>query len=96
MSPPLAWTAGPSGTMSYAIALVDMSNSLVHWAIWDIPAATMSLPGNLPTTQMLTTPVMAKQVNFSTGDGYFGPCPNGRRTPTCSRSTPSTWRRCRR
>jgi Raf kinase inhibitor-like YbhB/YbcL family protein len=63
--------------MSYGIALVDMSNSLVHWAIWDIPAATKSLPANLPTTQMLTTPVMAKQVNFSTGDGYFGPCPSG-------------------
>ena len=26
---------------------------------------------------MLTTPVMAKQINRFTGDGYFGPCPSG-------------------
>ena len=37
----------------------------------------MSLPGNLPKTQMLTTPVMAQQINRFTGDGYSGPCPNG-------------------
>ncbi|HVY38057.1 MAG TPA: YbhB/YbcL family Raf kinase inhibitor-like protein, partial [Polyangia bacterium] len=77
MSPPLTWTAGPSGTMSYAVALVDMSNTFVHWVIWDIPPATTMLPGNLPKTQVLTTPVMAQQVNRFTGDGYFGPCPSG-------------------
>jgi len=26
---------------------------------------------------VLTTPVMAKQVNRFAGDGYSGPCPNG-------------------
>ena len=77
MSPPLTWTAGPTGTMSYAVALVDMSNGYVHWVMWDIPAATTMLPGNLPKTQMLTTPVMAQQINRFTGDGYFGPCPSG-------------------
>jgi Raf kinase inhibitor-like YbhB/YbcL family protein len=77
MSPPLAWTAGPSGTMSYGIALFDTNNSLVHWALWDIPATTMSLAAALPTTQMLTNPAGAKQVNFQTGDGYLGPCPMG-------------------
>src|SRR5438552_2672943 len=51
MSPPLSWTAGPSGTMSYAIALVDMTNTFVHWTIWDMPASTTSLAGNLPKTQ---------------------------------------------
>ena len=63
--------------MSYGVALVDMTNGYVHWAIWDIPAATTMLPGNLPTTQKLTTPVMAQQINRFTGDGYFGPCPSG-------------------
>ena len=77
MSPPLTWTAGPSGTMSYAIALVDMTNGFVHWTIWDMPASTMSLPGNLPKTQILTAPVMAQQINRFAGDGYSGPCPNG-------------------
>ena len=77
MSPPLSWTAGPSGTMSYAIALVDMTNTFVHWTIWDMPASTTSLAGNLPKTQVLTTPVMAQQINRFQGDGYFGPCPMG-------------------
>jgi Raf kinase inhibitor-like YbhB/YbcL family protein len=75
VSPPLAWTAGPSGTMSYGIALVDMTNGYVHWTIWDMPPSTTSLPGSLPTTQVLTTPVMAQQINRFAGDGYSGPCP---------------------
>src|SRR5262249_23855717 len=75
VSPPLAWTAGPSGTMSYGIALVDMTNGYIHWTIWDMPTTTMSLPAMLPTTMMLTTPVVAKQVHAFTGDGYSGPCP---------------------
>jgi len=57
------------------MALVDMSNGFVHWTIWDMPTTTMSLPAALPTTQVLTTPVMAKQINRFTGDGYSGPCP---------------------
>ena len=77
MSPPLTWTAGPSGTMSYAVALVDTNNGFVHWVMWDIPATTTTLPANLPKTQMITTPVMAQQINRFTGDGYFGPCPSG-------------------
>ena len=78
MSPPLTWTAGPAATMSYAITLTDMTNGFVHWVIWDMPATTTSLPGNLPkTSRTLTTPVMGQQVNRFTGDGYFGPCPSG-------------------
>src|SRR6185312_15280635 len=77
MSPPLTWTAGPSATMSYGPVLHDMTNDAVHWVIWDIPATTTSLPGNLPTTQKLTTPVMAQQHNTFGSDGYYGPCPSG-------------------
>jgi Raf kinase inhibitor-like YbhB/YbcL family protein len=55
-----------------------MSNGYVHWVLWDlVPPTTTSLPGNLPTTQKLTTPVMAQQHNRFSGDGYFGPCPSG-------------------
>jgi Raf kinase inhibitor-like YbhB/YbcL family protein len=88
VSPPLAWTAGPAGTKSYAITffdttLVDMNSALgYHWVIWDIPAATLSLPAELPSGATLTTPVMAKQMapaNPFDGfpkDTFFGPCPN--------------------
>ena len=78
MSPPLTWTAGPTGTMSYAVALVDMTQRLRPLGDLGHPARRRrSLPGNLPKTQMLTTPVMAQQINRFTGDGYFGPCPSG-------------------
>lgn len=88
VSPPLAWTAGPAGTKSYAITffdttLVDMNSALgYHWVMWDIPAATMALPAELPSGATLTTPVMAKQLapaNPFDGfpkDTFFGPCPN--------------------
>jgi Raf kinase inhibitor-like YbhB/YbcL family protein len=88
VSPPLAWTAGPAGTKSYAITffdttLVDMNSALgYHWVMWDIPAATQTLPAELPSGATLTTPVMAKQmapVNPFDGfpkDTFFGPCPN--------------------
>ncbi len=74
MSPPLAWTPGPAATKSYAIVLTDKGNSLRHWALWDIPPDTMSLPANLPQTHMLTMPAGAKQVSIG-GGGYAGPCP---------------------
>lgn len=80
-SPPLTWSAGPVGTMSYAVDLTDLSISAVHWVIWDIPAGTTSLPAALPGDTTLTTPVTAKQLHraafFGPGGAYRGPCPNG-------------------
>jgi Raf kinase inhibitor-like YbhB/YbcL family protein len=80
-SPPLTWTAGPSGTMSYAVALTDLDIGAVHWIIWDIPATTLALPADLPGDTTLTTPVMAMQVHkvefFGAGGAYRGPCPSG-------------------
>ncbi|MES1178503.1 MAG: YbhB/YbcL family Raf kinase inhibitor-like protein [Myxococcales bacterium] len=75
-SPPLAWTAGPSGTLSYALVLQDTNNMLNHWVLWDIPPATSSLSESLATTATLTTPAGAKQIAFQ-GNGYMGPCPSG-------------------
>jgi len=76
-SPDLTWTAGPSGTNSYAITLTDLTfNGLVHWAIWNIPSSTMTIPARLATTAMLTMPAGAQQVAIQ-GNGYYGPCPSG-------------------
>ena len=71
VSPEMSWTAGPAGTKSYAIVLKDLSNSAIHWAIWDIPASTTKLPAMLPKMSPLTDPAGAKQVSFS-GPGYYG------------------------
>jgi Raf kinase inhibitor-like YbhB/YbcL family protein len=80
-SPPLTWTAGPSGTMSYTVALTDLNNGAVHWILWDIPAGTTTLPPALPAGSPLTTPIMAMQLHraafFGAGTDYRGPCPNG-------------------
>lgn len=73
-SPELDWAAGPAATQSYAIIFTDKDNNLRHWAIWDIPAATTSLPANLPKTSTLTMPAGAKQKSYN-GTGYAGPCP---------------------
>jgi Raf kinase inhibitor-like YbhB/YbcL family protein len=77
ISPPLTWTAGPSATMGYGLALYDMTNGYTHWTIWNLPASTTSLPGALPSNGTLTTPVMAQQNNTFGGTGYYGPCPSG-------------------
>jgi Raf kinase inhibitor-like YbhB/YbcL family protein len=80
-SPPLTWTAGPAGTMSYTVALTDKTNGAVHWIIWDIPSTTTSLAAALPAGSPLTTPANAKQVHrtqfFQAGTDYRGPCPMG-------------------
>lgn len=75
-SPELDWTAGPSGTQSYAIVLQDLTNIMggkpfVHWAMWNIPGATRMLPAGLETTAMPSVPVGSSQKSFS-GNGYQG------------------------
>jgi len=78
VSPAMEWTAGPEGTLSYAMTLIDRSNTVggtlfAHWAIWDIPAATLELPAELPAGGTLTTPVMAKQASgIGQMEEYFG------------------------
>jgi phosphatidylethanolamine-binding protein (PEBP) family uncharacterized protein len=79
-SPPLSWTPGPAGTMSYAVTLNHVASNSAHWAIWDIPAGTTSLPLNVEHALMPSVPAGAKQTHHAgfdqfTGDGYLGPCP---------------------
>lgn len=79
-SPALSWTGAPAGTQSFAIVMRDESLARAdnyHWVLYDLPAATSSLPANLPQTAMLTNPAGARQTKWSFGDelGYSGPCP---------------------
>jgi Raf kinase inhibitor-like YbhB/YbcL family protein len=80
-SPPLSWTAGPTGTMSYTVSLTDLSvaGTAVQWILWDIPATTTALPAMLPAGSPLTTPISAMQLHqaafFGAGTNYRGPCP---------------------
>jgi hypothetical protein len=83
VSPPLAWTGGPSAA-GYAIVFTDISpgSGLVHSVIWDIPPTTMSLPENVEKVYMPATPAGAKQPLGYDGAtrGYLGPCPGSMHT----------------
>ncbi|HYP74515.1 MAG TPA: hypothetical protein VER12_01085 [Polyangiaceae bacterium] len=75
-SPQLDWTAGPSGTQSYAIVLQDLTNitagkPFVHWVMWNIPGTTRMLPAGLETSAMPSVPPGSSQKSFS-GNGYQG------------------------
>jgi Raf kinase inhibitor-like YbhB/YbcL family protein len=78
-SPELSWTAGPDGTQSYALILHDLvfmqqaGVPFAHWAIWNVPAATLSLPAMLERDAMPSEPAGAQQVSLSGDDGYAGP-----------------------
>jgi Raf kinase inhibitor-like YbhB/YbcL family protein len=76
-SPQLTWTAGPAGTMSYAVVLTDKSNALIHWVIYDIPSTATGLPENVQKAYMPTNVTGAKQTTSyqATTRGYLGPCP---------------------
>jgi Raf kinase inhibitor-like YbhB/YbcL family protein len=76
VSPELDWSGAPAATQSYAIVLHDLTNGFYHWAIWDIPASTMSLPAGLPRGAALTMPAGAMQTGFM-GPQFAGPCPAG-------------------
>ncbi len=76
VSPPLSWTPGPEGTLSYAIVFTDKTNGLVHSAIYDIPASVTSLPEGIEGKFEPSEPAGAKQsLNYKSQSGYAGPCP---------------------
>jgi Raf kinase inhibitor-like YbhB/YbcL family protein len=81
-SPPLSWTPGPAGTKSYAVTLNHLANGALeaaHWALWDIPATTTSIPADIMHVAMPPVPAGSKQVAINldgfNGIGYLGPCP---------------------
>lgn len=81
-SPPLAWTAGPEGTKSYALVFTDKTNGLVHSVIYDIPATATALPAKLDNVHASKKVDGAKQTTGYDGKtfGYLGPCPSGEHT----------------
>ena len=70
VSPPLAWTAPPEGTVSLALCLDDPDAGrypFTHWLAWDLPAAAGSLGEGEPAP--------AEGRNDFGAPGYRGPCP---------------------
>ncbi len=60
------------------------SGNKLHWAIWDIPGSTSSLPENLGAGFTVPNQGGAKQKAMGSGASsqkYFGPCPGGSTHP---------------
>jgi Raf kinase inhibitor-like YbhB/YbcL family protein len=76
-SPALAWTEPPAGTQSFALVVDDPDapkKTVIHWLLYDLPAATRALPGGVSTKAKL--PDGSRQGKNDRGKiGYSGPCP---------------------
>jgi Raf kinase inhibitor-like YbhB/YbcL family protein len=75
VSPPLSWTPGPPGTVSYALVMDDPdapAGTWVHWIAWNIVGT--SLEENIrPQTRLPGEGVQG--INSWKKAGYGGPCP---------------------
>jgi hypothetical protein len=76
-SPPLAWGNVPDGVTSFVLIVHDVdaatapgTDDTLHWMLWNIPAATRSLPEGIPQASQL--PDNTLQIS-ATGPYYRGP-----------------------
>jgi phosphatidylethanolamine-binding protein (PEBP) family uncharacterized protein len=86
ISPALNWTAGPASTKTYALVFKDTSLSELnppddhgyHWAVWNIPKDTRSLPEGMGADQYPASPAGSEQYSGYPGRPYqfLGPCPS--------------------
>ncbi len=77
ISPNLSWTNFPTGTKSFALIVDDPDAPMgtwVHWVMYNIPAATSSLPEAVPAAGQLSDGSLQGK-NSSGNLGYNGPCP---------------------
>jgi hypothetical protein len=77
VSPALAWNDPPAATKGFALVMDDPdapNKTVVHWVIYDLPAAARKLPEAVPKDAKL--PDGSFQGPNSHGKiGYSGPCP---------------------
>jgi Raf kinase inhibitor-like YbhB/YbcL family protein len=83
VSPALNWDNAPAGTMSFALIMHDPdaapnkgSADVLHWMAFNIPAATRSLPENVPTTAQLADGTVQPN-NLRGNPGFMGPGARG-------------------
>jgi Raf kinase inhibitor-like YbhB/YbcL family protein len=81
-SPQLVFNNVPATTASFAVVLTDMSNQLVHCAIYDVPGTVTGLPANVDKVASPTAVPGAKQTPSYNSNviGYNGPCPGTKHT----------------
>jgi len=75
ISPELSWSAGPSGTKSYALIMDDPdapSGTFVHWVLYNLKAGDPS--GRVTLSEGASGAALEGQNGFGKS-GYGGPCP---------------------
>jgi Raf kinase inhibitor-like YbhB/YbcL family protein len=79
ISPDLAWSAPPSGTVQLALICDDPDaprGGFTHWLLYALPGDRRWLPEAVPTSETLPSLGGARQGRNSFGQiGYRGPCP---------------------
>jgi Raf kinase inhibitor-like YbhB/YbcL family protein len=81
-SPQLEWGTF-DGALSYSLVFTDLSNNLIHWVIYDIPASATGLPADVDKVFEPPDVAGAKQtLSFGQSGtrGYLGPCPPNEHT----------------
>ena len=79
VSPPLAWTAPPAGTTSFALISDDPDapgETWVHWVVYNLPPSMRRLPESFPSDKELPDGTRQGRTDFGR-TGYGGPCPPG-------------------
>jgi Raf kinase inhibitor-like YbhB/YbcL family protein len=81
LSPALTFANVPAGTQSFVVTLTDLSNGLVHCAIYDVPASATGLPADVDKVYAPPDVAGAHQPNAYTNmRGWAGPCPSTKHT----------------
>lgn len=80
VSPALSWTGAPEGTKSFAVLMYDpdapTGSGFWHWVVYNLPAATTSLPAGAGDASANGLPAGTVQGRTDFGSpGYGGPCP---------------------
>jgi Raf kinase inhibitor-like YbhB/YbcL family protein len=80
ISPPLRWENPSEASRSFAVVAYDLDESpanRIHWALYNVPAATRRLPQALSAEPQLVG-VGTNGRNSRGGLGYRAPCPTDR------------------
>ncbi|MFY9328544.1 MAG: YbhB/YbcL family Raf kinase inhibitor-like protein [Georgfuchsia sp.] len=79
-SPALKWTAGPTGTRSYAINVYDpdapTGSGFWHWVVYNIPADVKEIPAGAgdPSGKLMPPGAVQGRTDFGT-HAFGGACP---------------------
>jgi Raf kinase inhibitor-like YbhB/YbcL family protein len=79
VSPALAWSGAPAGTVAFALVADDPDapgGTWVHWVLFNVPGGAVALPEGVSGTGVLPALGGALQGrNDFRRIGYGGPCP---------------------